>query len=381
MDPCSYSTWLEIDLGAIRNNVSALQVLSGCPVMAVIKANAYGHGAIPVAQAVVEAGAAWCGVSRLEEALALRQAGLVGSILVLGYTPPDRAPLAIANRVSLTVYDPALVAKYVAYAQDGLGDLRVHVKIETGMGRLGIAYEKAADFIFSLNRQPGLKIEGIFTHFARADEPEASATRLQINRFQAVLDAINAQGIYPAWVHASNSAGTIYHQDGRFNLVRAGVAIYGLHPSAAAPLPGNFLPALSWKTRLTSIKDLPAGYGISYGSHYLTSKVERIGVIPVGYADGFRRVDNQEVLLNGQIVRVVGRVCMDQCMLQIDKLPLANLEDEVVILGRQGSQVISAEDIARRWGTNNYEVVCGLAARLPRVYLNSSGKELNSNFS
>ncbi len=375
MDSLDWSTWLEIDLAAIRNNVSRLRDLSDAAVMAIVKANGYGHGAIPAAQAAVEGGAAWCGVSRLEEALALRHAGLVCPILVLGYTPPARLPQAMANQVSLTVYDPELAASYVECAREGTGEVRVHVKVETGMGRLGIDPAKALDLIRYLREQPGIMVEGIFTHFARADEPDVETTQQQLDRFQKVLDGLKSNGHgLPPMIHASNSAGAIYFKDARFNLIRVGAAMYGLDPSPQAPLPPDFYPALSWKTRITSIKDLSAGHGVSYGSRYITRKTERIGVIPVGYADGLRRVDHQQVLIHGELAPIVGSVCMDQCMVQLDGLPQARLEDEVVVIGRQGNRAITSEDLARRWGTINYEVVCGLANRIPRIYLNASGK-------
>ncbi len=368
MNPTSYSTWIEIDLGIIRQNIKLIQQLTGCPAMVIVKGNAYGHGALPVARAAVEAGVTWCGVSRLEEALALRRGGLSCHLMVLGYTPPEEIPSAMAHQISLAVYDLILVKKYLDYASTSPGQLKVHVKIETGMGRLGIPYQMGLEFTRFLADQPKLIVEGIFTHFARADEPTADTTRLQIERFETVLDELQSRGICPPLVHASNSAGAISFKKARYDLIRTGAAIYGLNPSPAVPLPDGFEPALTWKARLISIKELAEGHGVSYGSRYITRRAERIGVIPVGYADGYRRIDGQEVLINETRVRVVGSVCMDQCMVQLDDLPGAGLEDEVVLLGRQGRQLISAEELGKRWGTINYEVVCGLANRLPRIY-------------
>ncbi len=362
------STWLEIDLGAIRNNVSRLRELSGRQVMAVVKANGYGHGLVPVAQAAVEAGATWCGVARLEEALVLRQTGLVCGILVLGYTPPARIPEAIANRISVTVYDEDIGSQYARMAQSSIDCLCVHVKVETGMGRLGIDASQAPAFIHWLNNQAGLRVEGIFTHFARADEPGADLTKKQIDHFQKMLESCRRINGSTPLIHASNSAGALNFPQASYDLVRPGNAIYGLDPSPDTPLPAGFLPALTWKAHLVSIKQLPPGHGVSYGSIYTTRKEERIGVIPVGYADGYRRVENQQVLVQGKRVPVVGRVCMDQCMLQLDSVPEAKIGDEVVLLGQQGNDHIRAEELALRWGTNNYEVVCGLADRLPRLY-------------
>ena len=236
------------------------------------------------------------------------------------------------------------------------------------MGRLGVMAQAALEYMRWLSRQKGLQIEGIFTHFARADEPLAALTTQQIERFSGVLDQLRAESLCPPLIHAANSAAAIYFPGAYFNMVRSGIAIYGLDPSPEAVLPPCFLPALSWKARLTSVKTFPPGHGISYGSIYITRKTERIGTIPVGYADGFRRVNQQQVLLCAQRADVVGRVCMDQCALQLDAIPQARIGDEVVLLGQQGKERISAEELGKRWGTVNYEVVCGLANRLPRLY-------------
>jgi alanine racemase len=371
MDTNGYSTWLEIDLDAIQNNVHRLQQITRAEVMAVVKANGYGHGAIPVAQAAVNAGATWCGVGRLEEAVALRQAGLTCEILVMGYTPPPGIPTAISLDISVTVYDREQAEQYAWQAQQAQRRLRTHVKIDTGMGRLGVMAQDALDFIRWLYRLAELQIEGLFTHFARADEPQAPLTVQQIERFTQLMDQLRAEGLCPPLVHAANSAAAVYFQSASFNLVRSGIAIYGLDPSPEAVLPPGFLPALTWKARLTSVKTFPPGHGISYGSIYTTQKTERIGTMPVGYADGYRRVNQQQVLFQGQRVAVIGRVCMDQCALQLDGVSRAHIGDEVVLLGQQNNDRISAEELGRRWGTVNYEVVCGLANRLPRLYFGS----------
>jgi alanine racemase len=368
MEKNDCSTWLEVDLEAIRNNVNRLCEITGKQVMAVVKANGYGHGLVPVAQAAVEAGATWCGVARLEEALVLRQAGLVCGILVLGYTPPARIREAIANRISVTVYDEDIGSQYARMAQSSIDCLSVHVKVETGMGRLGIDASQAPSFIHWLNTQARLRVEGIFTHFARADELDESPTIQQIEIFQQMLESWRKINGAKPLIHASNSAAALNFPQASYDMLRIGNALFGLDPSPETPLPQGFKPALTWKAHLVSIKQLPPGHGVSYGSIYTTQSHERIGVIPVGYADGYRRVNNQQVLVCGQRVPVVGRVCMDQCMLQLDHVPDASIGDEVVLLGSQGSDRIRAEELAKRWGTNNYEVVCGLADRLPRLY-------------
>jgi alanine racemase len=363
-----FSTWLEIDLDHIRNNVRRLIETAGTQLMAVVKADGYGHGALAVARAATEAGASWCGVARLDEALRLRREGINRRVLVLGYTPPNRIEDAIANNVTLTVYDRGVAAAYARHAGAAGLPLRVHVKVDTGMGRLGMSAEETLEF-FRAGYGP-LEIEGIFTHFARADEPEAGTTERQLAVFDRLLDELDAIGKRPFIVHAANSSGTLFFPAARYDLVRTGIAMLGIDPSPAAPVPPDFHPALAWKARLSSKKSLPPRHGVSYGHTYLTQTEECIGVIPVGYADGFRRVSGNVVLMEGRRVPVVGTVAMDQAMVRLDTVPEAGIGSEVVIIGRQGDEVIRAEAIARHWGTIPYEVVCGLADRLPRVYIN-----------
>lgn len=370
MNSTGYSAWLEIDLDIIRQNVKELLRISQTEVMAIVKANGYGHGAAEIAKAAVQAGAAWCGVARLEEAVALRGVGLDCQILVLGYTSPDRVAEAIHNDISLTIYDRQVGEAYGEQAKGPGGGLRLHIKVDTGMGRLGIPPDETIEFVKSLSQRSELTIEGIFTHFARADEQQPQTTMEQLHLFDELVKQLRKDGIAPIYIHSANSAATLNYPAARYDLVRPGISLYGLPPSPETHLPDSIKPALTWKTRLTSVRTFPAGHGISYGHVYSTSKVERIGSIAIGYADGFRRVNGNEALVRGKRVPVVGRVCMDQCMLQLDEVPDAVVGDEVVLLGGQGNEYISADEIAGRWGTINYEVVCGLSARLPRIHLN-----------
>lgn len=370
MNSNGFSAWLEIDLDIIRQNVKELLRISQTEVMAIVKANGYGHGAAEIAKASVEAGATWCGVARLEEAIALRRTGLNCQILVLGYTSPDRVAEAVNNNVCLTIYDQQIGEAYAEQAKNVGGGLRLHIKVDTGMGRLGISPETALEFIENLSRRPQLLIEGIFTHFARADEPLAPTTNEQLVMFDKLIKNLRRDGIAPKYIHAANSAAILNYPAARFDLVRPGISLYGFQPSPETPFPDNLKPALTWKTRLTSVRTFPAGHGISYGHIYHTSYAERIGSIAIGYADGFRRVNGNVALVHGKRIPVVGRVCMDQCMLQLDEVPNAMIGDEVVLLGGQGKEYLSAEELADRWGTFNYEVICGLSARLPRIYLN-----------
>jgi len=230
--------------------------------------------------------------------------------------------------------------------------------------------EEGPKFVRRLVRLPGIDLEGVFTHFASADEPDNPATDVAIDRFQQLLDELSAMGLRPQLVHAANSAASLFYPRARFDLVRCGISIYGLHPSSDVRLPAGFRAALSWKARLTSIKMLPPGHGVGYNARYVTKRQESIGTISVGYADGFRRRLGNFALVDGQRVPVVGGVCMDQCMLQLDQAAGARNGDEVVLIGRQKDALITAEEVAAAWGTVNYEVVCGLADRVPRFYLN-----------
>lgn len=369
MDLDSFSTWLEIDLGAIRNNVHKLTEICGTSVMGVVKANGYGHGMVEVSRAAVAAGAAWLGVARIEEALVLRQAGIQCRILVMGFTPPARVPEAAVQNITLTVYDPQAASAYSEQAISAGSKITVHLKIDSGMGRLGAFPGEGVELLRWLTAQPGLDVEGIFTHFARADEPKLPTTKWQLQRFTELLDALQEQGLRPRLVHASNSAAALFTPKARFDLVRCGIAMYGLCPSSEAVLPDGFRPALSLKSRLISVKNMPGGHGISYNHRYVTRREERVGVAAIGYADGFRRRVGAFALVHGQRVPVLGSVCMDMCMVKLDQAPQARVGDEIVFIGQQNGQGISVEDLAAEWNTIDYEVVCGMSARLPRIFL------------
>lgn len=370
MNSAAYSTWLEIDLSAIRQNVGELCRISGVTVMAVVKANGYGHGMVEVGQAALQGGAGWLAVARIEEALVLRSAGIRQPILVLGYTAAERSGEAALNDIRLAVFDAELAAAYSAEALRLGTQLRVHAKFDSGMGRLGVFPEDGLPFMRALAQLPGLAVEGAFTHFARADEPEADTTDWQLGRFARLVEQLQQVELRPPLVHAANSAAALYYPAARFDMVRSGIAIYGLDPSDEASLPFSFRPALTWKARLTGVKVLPPQHGVGYAYRYVTRAAERIGTVAVGYADGLRRRVGNFALVRGQRVPLAGGVCMDQIMLQLDGVPEACAGDEVILIGRQGSAVIRAEDWGREWNTVNYDVVCGLQARVPRIYLN-----------
>jgi alanine racemase len=367
-------TWLEIDLSAIGQNTRQIKALVGedVRVLASLKADAYGHGALRVARTVLRNGAAWLGVATVSEALPLREAGIAAPMLVFGYTAPWQAREAVRLDLRATVYGLDS-ARALSQAACDLGrEARVHVKVDTGMARLGLRAEDIpaiVAFCAELRALPGVVVEGIFTHFATADSADQTYARRQLARFQAVLDALDAAGLRPAIAHAANSAAMLALPEARFDLVRPGIALYGLPPSAEVRLPAGFRPALAFKTQVAQVKEIPAGEGISYGATYVTSAPTRIAVLPVGYADGFRRAPSNwgEVLVRGRRAPLLGRVCMDQCMVDVTDIPGVRQGDEVVLIGTQGEDELTAEAVAERLGTIAYEVVAELLARVPRI--------------
>ena len=368
--PClKYPSWLEINLKAIENNVRLIKKISNANVMAIVKANAYGHGAVEVAKAARRGGATWCAVSNVDEAMELRQAGLVCPILILGYTPPGRTVEVITNQISITVWDEEQIQMASTVAKEIGIPVRVHLKIDTGMSRLGVQPQDTLKLLAMLDENPNVMLEAIFTHFARADEEAPTPTRQQQEVFEQVLDKIRQSKHNLPLLHAANSAATIFHPNTVYDIVRVGILMYGLPPTENMSLPPGIQQAIAWKSVLSHVKTLPPGRGISYGHIYTTIKDEKIGTVPVGYADGYRRVNGNEVLIHGKRVPVVGRVCMDQLMVQLDKVSDAQVGDEVVIIGKQGKEEITPQELAKKWNTVNYEVICGLNARAPHVYI------------
>ncbi len=367
-------TWVEIDLSAIGNNTRLLKSLVGSQVrlLATLKADAYGHGALKVARTVLHNGASMLGVATVSEAAPLRKAGIDAPILVFGYVPLWQMREAVRLGLTVTLYSTE-AARALSRAALALGQtVKVHVKIDSGMGRLGIRAEQI-DEILALMRDitalPGIAVEGLYTHFAMADTQDQTHVRLQLARFQRVLQVVEGHQLRPPLVHAANSAATISLPEAHFDMVRPGIALYGMDPSMEVRLPAGFRPALSFKTQVAQVKVIPAGECISYGCTYITERSTRVAVLPVGYADGFRRTPRAwgTVLIHGQEAPLLGRVCMDQCMVDVSHIPQARMGDEVVLIGRQGTAVLSAEQVAQRLGTINYEVVSEILARVPRV--------------
>nr|BBH94579.1 alanine racemase [Thermogemmatispora argillosa] len=367
-------TWLEIDLSAIANNTRLIKELVGprVQVLASLKADAYGHGALKVARTVLLNGASMLGVATVSEAAPLRAAGITAPILVFGYVPHWQMREAVRLGLTITLYSIEAAQALSRAAQALQRTVKVHLKVDTGMGRLGIRAEEIEAIVAlarEVKRLPGLELEGIFTHFAMADARDQSYTRKQLARFQRVLQALETEGLRPPLAHAANSAATLTVPEAHFEMVRPGIALYGLDPSPEVRLPPGFRPALSFKTQVAQVKLIPEGECIGYGCTYVTTRPTRIAVLPVGYADGFRRAPRTwgSVLIHGKEAPIVGRVCMDQCMIDVTDIPGVRVGDEVVLIGRQGEAQLTAEQVAERLGTINYEVVSEILARVPRV--------------
>lgn len=367
----SRPTWVEVDLEAVAYNIRRIKDLVGPPVemLAVLKADAYGHGAVKVARTALNNGASRCGVASVNEAIRLRDAGIDAPILVLGYTPAWLAKEALLHDITLTVYDADVARLYSRAAEDLRRSASVHLKVDTGMGRLGLLPEQMLPFIEEVRDLPGLDVEGIFTHFSVADEESLEYTIWQLNRFREILSHLEDIGVTFRTVHCANSSAALRLPESHFDMVRIGLVMYGLQPSPHVSLPEGFRPALTWKTSVAQVKTLPPGSYVSYGNTYQTSQEETIAVIPVGYADGFRRAPTrwEAVLVRGQRAPIVGRVCMDQTMIRVEHIPEVRVGDEVVLIGRQEGDEITADEVAQWLGTINYEVVSEILARVPRV--------------
>lgn len=373
MQPAGIVTWAEIDLDAIDYNLKAYQKHVGpqVEVIAVVKANAYGHGAMPVARAALQAGATRLAVHRAVEGAELRRAGIQAPILVMGYTPPDGARLVAENNLT-----PSLITAEFASALSGqaqaLGrSIPVHIKVDTGMGRYGLLPPEVVPFAQSLLQLPGLRLEGLFTHFATADALDPAHTLAQLAVFEEVIAGLEAAGIHIPLVHAANSAAAMRLPQAHFNAVRPGIAMYGMNPSSEWPPVFEIRPALALKSRISRVRRLPAGTGISYGRTFITPEEMEVGLVPVGYGDGYHRIlsNKSVVLVHGKRARLLGRVCMDQFVIDLRGIPGVQQDDEVVLVGSQGDERISAEEVAALAGTINYEVTTSLLPRVARVYL------------
>ncbi|MHB9002789.1 MAG: alanine racemase [Coriobacteriia bacterium] len=364
---------VDIDLGAVRANVGALKGLTarGTSFMAVVKADAYGHGAVPVARAALEAGADRLGVATIEEAVQLRAAGVTAVVQLLSEPPVQAIPLVLEHGIVTTVATRDFAVELGRQAAATGAQALFHLKVDTGMNRIGVCAEDARELVGSLAGFPGLVHEGTFTHFATADVPGDWDFDRQLKRFTSTLIALRDEGIDPGIVHAANSAATILHPESHFHMVRCGIAIYGLHPASSTYESVALSPAMSVKARASFVKRIGIGDGVSYGLTWHAAAPTTIVTLPLGYADGLHRVlsNTMEVLLGGVRCAQVGRICMDQFMVEAPRGLTVRLGDEAVIVGSQGIETISMDAVASAAGTINYEMACSFGMRMPRVYI------------
>lgn len=371
-------TWADISLDALYHNIEEVRkgLKPGTRILASVKANAYGHGVVEIARAVERYGLDYLGVAFLDEALRLREEGIKLPILVLGFVAPEHLELAQQNNVTIALYreDQLQAVSKLNIAHHA--PLKVHIKIDTGMGRLGVmGLEESIDYIQRALQVKTIDVEGIFTHYSKADEADKSYTRMQYERFHAVEKHVREQGWDIPIIHAANSAGSMDTPEWSGDMIRLGIAMYGLYPSEEVSKTIKLQPVLSLKSKLVHVKQVPEHWGISYGARYYSDADEWIGTLPIGYADGFSRMltGKAEVLLKGQRVPVVGAICMDQCMVSLKGLQQYELsellDEEVVLIGKQGDEMITTNELADQLGTINYELTCMLASRVPRRYI------------
>jgi alanine racemase len=366
--------WAEVDLDAVRANVRTLaDIAAPAALMAVVKADGYGHGAVPVARAALDAGASWLGVALVEEGAELRAAGIDAPILVLSEPPPAAAPAVVGLGLTPVAYTPIgieALAKAVAHG-DTADPLPVHLKVDTGMHRVGCMADDARALAESVAARDELRLEGVLTHFAVADEPDDPYTSQQLDRFDRVLGDLRDAGVAFDMVHAANSAGLLAFGDrARFDLVRCGIAVYGVPPAPGLAGRVPLRPAMVLKARVSHVKALAAGARLSYGLRYTMPRDGSVATVPIGYADGVPRALSAmggEVVVRGRRHPIAGTVTMDQFMVDVGDAPVA-VGDEVVLLGRDGEAEVTADEWADRLGTINYEIVCGIGRRVPRTY-------------
>jgi alanine racemase len=370
----SQRAWVEIDLGALSDNVHQLRSLLSphTELMAVVKADAYGHGAVTVAQTVLKSGASWLGVATVPEAIQLREAGIKAPILILGATHTLEQIHAIAHwKLQPTLCTPkqALIFSETLEAIKFTDSIPVHIKLDTGMSRLGTNWQQAGEFVQLVQRLPMLEIKSIYSHLATADSLDPQVMIQQHQRFEEAIAQIKALGIEPPCLHLANSAATLCDPALHYDMVRVGLAIYGLSPAVHLRSRLDFKPVLQLKARVTHIKTIAAGTGVSYGHQFIAPHEMRLAVVGIGYADGVPRnlSGKMQVLIRGRRVPQIGAITMDQLMLDVSTIPNIQEGEIVTLLGQEGKEEISADDWAEQLNTISWEILCGFKHRLPRV--------------
>ena len=366
--------WLEINLDAIAHNVRRIKQVVGenIQIIAMVKANAYGHGAIEVSETLLKNGVTMLGVGVVEEGIVLRKADIKAPILVCGLTTNDQLESLVMYNLTATVCKLKTIQTLSKIASKKKGKVPVHIKIDTGMGRLGIPAEDTLDFVEKIGKMKNIVIEGIFTHFAATDEDAGNYTRKQFEQYKKALFELEKERMNIPLKHVANSAAILNSSCFHLDAVRPGIIIYGLFPSPKTKQMVQLEPAAEFKTKIVFLKEVSTGKSIGYGRTYTTTRPTRIATLPVGYADGYSWLlsNNGEVLVRGQRAPIIGRICMDLCMIDVTHIEGVQIGDEVVLWGKQGSQMISAEEIAEKRGSIAYEVICMVdKERVPKVFM------------
>lgn len=373
-------SWVEVDLSAIQNNTMSIKKIlePGCMLMAIVKADGYGHGAVPSARTALNSGADYLGVSNIDEAIQLRKGGIEAPILILSEPPVSAVPLLLAYRIIPSIFTVEFAIKY-AEAADCIGmHAPFHLKVNTGMNRIGVRYDEVMEFLRSISFHRALDLQGTYTHFATADEEDTMEFRIQEARFRDVISAMRSAGIDPGIVHAANSAAAIRYPEVHFDMVRVGLALYGYYPCMEALGRIDLVPAMSIHSRITQVKSVPVGEGVSYGLHYRSGGFSKICTVPIGYADGLRRGLSGKInfIMDDKLHPQVGNICMDQCMFEVDmrtRSGIGKLDpqigDEVIIAGAEGNAIASIDEMAEILGDIPYELIIGFGtSRMPRIY-------------
>ncbi|EYE88856.1 alanine racemase [Fervidicella metallireducens AeB] len=367
----------EINLDNFRHNFREVKRLAnGKKIFGIIKADGYGHGAVELARILEEEGADYFGVAVITEALELRKNGFKTPILILGFTPPNYAKDIVEHDITQAVFSYELAKAISDEAVKQNKNAKIHIKLDTGMGRVGyLPDEKAVDEIIKISQLRNIKIEGIFTHFASADERDKEFTKKQIERYKCIIENLQKSGIYPEIKHVANSAAIIDLEESYFDAVRPGIMLYGYYPSDEVRKERVSLkPVMTLKANIVHVKNVDKDTPISYGRKFKTEKPSKIATLPFGYADGYTRLlfEKGMVIVNGKMAPVIGRICMDQCMIDVSECGDVNVGDEVVVMGEKDGVKNDAEDIARKLGTISYEILCMVSKRVPRIYFENN---------
>jgi len=372
--PPGRPTICAIDHEALRSNLRQIRdkVGSRVKILCMVKANGYGHGAAEISQTLVGAGADAFGVATLEEAVQLRQAGIQALLIVLAGVFPDQLGTFVQHKLTPVVHDSLSLKALDRESSRRHVQVGVHLKIDTGMGRLGFLAAEADQWIASIKQTESLRIEGLFSHFSHAESVHGDYTQKQLEIFKHVLGQLRSASVIPDLVHLANSAATITLPAAYFDMVRPGLILYGVYPSSNMKEQMHLKPVLSWKTKILQLKNVPSGTSVSYGQTYVTERESLIATLPIGYADGYPRLlsNRGEALVRGQRVPIAGRVCMDLTMIDVTDIRNVRQGDEVLLLGRQGAAEISADEIAAWANTISYEILTSIGARVPRIHYN-----------